>query len=152
MGQHRRCQVRPAHRLAGLLARVDGGLVHREAELPEPRGHLVRAALAIRPGVGQALLEQGAAMVDPVAQDVQVLVLAVDRGDLSGGRDAHAVQGARGERLVHPVHGVVIRQGQQLDPGLGGVRHHVGHLQLAVGVQRMRLQIEGRRAHRRRGY
>jgi hypothetical protein len=149
MGEHGRGEVRPAHGLAGLLARIDGGVVHREAELAQTGGHVVRAALAIGPGVRQALLEQGAAMVDPVAQHVQVLVRAVDRGDLGGGGDAHTVQGAGGKRLVHPVHRVVIRERQQLDARLGGVRHDVGDPQLAVGVKRMGLEVEGRRAHRR---
>jgi hypothetical protein len=37
-----------------------------------------------------------------------------------------------GQRLVHPVHRVVIREGEQLDAGLGGVGHHVGDPQLTV--------------------
>ena len=149
MGQHRRRQVRAADRLAGLLARLDRRLVDREAELPQPRGHLVGAALAIGARVAQALLEQGAAVVDPVPQHVQVLVVPVDRRDLGGGRDAHSVERSRGQCLVHAVHRVVVGEGEQLDARLGGVRHHVGDPEVTVGVERMGLEVEGRGAHRR---
>ena len=83
-------------------------------------------------------------MVDPVAEHVQVLVLAVDRGDLGGGHHPHAVERAGRQRLVHAVHGVVVGERQQPHAGLGGVLHHLGRRELAVGVQRVRLEVEGR--------
>ena len=46
-----------------------------------------------------------------------------------------AAQGARGERLVHPVDGVVVGERQQLDARPGGVLDHLGRRQLAVRVQ-----------------
>jgi hypothetical protein len=147
--EHRLRQVRPAHRLAGGLALGERRRVDGEAELLEPLRHGVRPALAIGARVAQALLEQRAAVVDPVPEHVQVLVLPVHGRDLGGGRDAHSVEGPGRERLVHAVHRVVVGEGEQLHAGLCGVRHHVGHRKRAVGVERMRLEIERRRVHTR---
>ncbi len=137
--EHRRGQMRAPDRLARRLARVDRGGVDLEAELPEPVRHRVGAALAVRAGVEQALAQQRAAVVDSVAEDVQVLVGAVDGRDLGGGHDPNAVDGARGEGLVDAVDRVVVGQRKQLHTGRGGVLDHLGGRQLAVGVERMRL-------------
>ena len=63
------------------------------------------------------------------------------------GHHPHAVHGAGGERLVHAVDGVVVGEREQLDPRLGGVLDHLGGRQLAVRMERMGLEIEGRGAH-----
>jgi hypothetical protein len=139
MREHGGRQVRAPDRLAGRLARLDRGWVDLEAELAQPARHRVRAALAVGAGVEQTLAQQGAAVVDAVAEHVQVLVLPVDRRDLGGGHDTHAVDRAGGEGLVDPVHGVVVGQREQLHAGRGGVLDHLGGRQLAVGVERVRL-------------
>ena len=126
VSQDRSRQVRPPDRLAGRLARLDRSGVDLEAELAEPLRHRVGAALAVRARVEQPLAQQGAAVVDPVAEHVQVLVLAVDGRDLGGRDHPDAVHGARGERLVHAVDRVVVGQREQLHPGQGGVLDHLG--------------------------
>jgi hypothetical protein len=109
--------------------------------------HGVRPSLPVRASVEQALAEQRAPVVDPVAEDVQVLVVAVDRGDLRRGYHADPVHGAGGEGLVHAVDRVVVGQREQLDAGPGGVLHHLSGRQIAVRMERMRLKVEGRGAH-----
>ena len=98
----------PPDRLAGRLARLDRSRVHLEPELAQPVRHRVGTALAVRARVEQAFAEQRAAVVDPVAEHVQVLVLAVDRRDLGGRDHPDAVHGPGRERLVDTVDGVVI--------------------------------------------
>ena len=142
---------RPTGLPAARRAAIGDG-IDLEAELAQAFGHRLRATLAVAAGVEQALGEQRAAVVDPVAQHVQVLVDAVDGRDLCGGHDAHAAEGARRERLVDPVDGVVVGERQQLDARAGRVLDHLGRRQVAVRVQRMRLEIEGRGVHRAREY
>ncbi len=145
--QHSGRQVRPPHRLARRLPRLDRRRVDLEAELAEPVRHRVGAPLAVGARVQQALAQQRAAVVDPVAEHVQVLVLAVDRRDLRGRHHADAVDGAGGERLVDAVDGVVVGQGEQLDTGLRGVLHDLRSRKLPVRVDGVRLQVERRGAH-----
>jgi hypothetical protein len=78
-------------------------------------------------------------VVDAVAEHVEVLVGSVDRRDLGGGHHAHAVEGPGGQGLVHARDRVVVGEREQLHARQGGVLHHLGGRQLAVGVQRMRL-------------
>jgi hypothetical protein len=137
--EHRGREVRTPDRLPGCLARLDRSGVHLEAQLAQPLRHGVRAALAVGPRVEQPLGQQRAAVVDPIAEHVQVLVVAVDGRDLGGGHHPDAVDGTRGEGLVHPVDRVVVGQREQLHTGRRGVFDHLGGRQLAVGVQRMRL-------------
>ena len=139
MGEDGRSQVRAADRLARRLACLDRSRVHLEAELAKPVRHRVGPALAVRACVEQALAQQAAAVVDPVAEHVQVLVLAVHGRDLCGRDDADSVHGAGGERLVHAVDRVVVGEREQLHTGQGGVLDHLGSGQLAVGVKRVRL-------------
>ena len=106
--EHRGREMGPPDRLAGRLARLDRRRVHLEAELAKPVRHRVGTTLAVRARVEQALAQQRAAVVDPVAEHVQVLVLAVDRRDLGGRDDPDAVHGTGRERLVDTVDGVVI--------------------------------------------
>jgi hypothetical protein len=100
--------MRTPHRLPRGLARLDRSRVDLEAELAKPLRHRVGPPLAVGARVEQALAEEGAAVVDPVAEHVQVLVLAVNSGDLRRGNHANAVHGAGGERLVDSVHRVVV--------------------------------------------
>ena len=58
-----------------------------------------------------------------------------------------AVLGAGGQRLVDPVHRVVVGEREQLHSGLGRRRHHALRRQLAVGVDRVGLKVECRNAH-----
>jgi hypothetical protein len=81
-------------------------------------------------------------VVDAVAEDVQVVAVPVERGDLGRGDDAHAVLAAGGERLVDAVDRVVVGQREQLHPGGRRPGHDFGRGQRAVGVKRMRLQVE----------
>jgi hypothetical protein len=100
--------VGPPHGLPGSLARVDKGGVNLESELAQLLRHRVGTALAVGARIEQALAEQGAAVVDPVAEHVQVLVVAVNGRDLGGRDDPHAVHGSGGQRLVNPVDRVVV--------------------------------------------
>ena len=81
-------------------------------------------------------------MVDPVAEHVKVLVAAVDGGDLRGGDHGHAVLDTGAQRLVDAVHGVVVREREQLDARPRGVLHDLGGGQVTVRVQGVRLQVE----------
>ena len=65
-------------------------------------------------------------MVEPVAEEVEVLSVVVERGELDGSDHAEAVSRARLERLVNAVHRVMVGERQHLHPRLGGGRHHVG--------------------------
>ena len=140
--QHRGGEMRAADRLARRLAGVDRRRIDLEAELAEARGHGVGAALAIEARVEQALAEQLRAVVDAIAEHVQVLVLTVDRGDLGGRHHLHAVERPGRQRLVHPVHGVVVGERQQPHAGRGRVLHHLGRGERSIGVQRVRLEVE----------
>src|SRR5919109_2938747 len=91
-------------------------------------------------------------MVDAVAEYVQVLVESVDRRDLGRGHHSDAAERPCGERLVDAVDGVVVRESEQLNARPGGVLDHLRRGQLTVGVQGMRLKIEGRGVHAARGY
>ncbi len=62
-------------------------------------------------------------MVDPVAEDVQVLVLGVDARELHRGDELH---GCVRERLRDAVDAVVVGQRKQLDTGRAGALHHFG--------------------------
>ena len=150
VGEHGRGQVRAAHRLSLLLARLDRGGVDLEAQLAQPRGHRVGAPPAVRARVEQALGQQRAAVVDPVAEHVKVLVGAVDRRDLRGRHHPDAVQRSGGQRLVDTVDGVVVGQGKQLHPGESGILDHLRGRQLTVGEQGVRLQVEERAGHARK--
>ncbi len=152
MLQDRLREVRAADRLAGVAALREHRVVHLPAELLQLRAHSLRAQLAVRARVAQPLCEHRVVMVDPVAEDVQVLVAAEHRGDLGGGDDRHAVLGAGRDRLVDAVDGVVVREGEQLDAGSRCVRDDLRGRQGPVGVQRMGLKLVRGEAHGARGY
>ena len=98
---------------------------------------------AIGPEVLERGLQAGVGGVDLIAEDVQVLVLAVHARELGGRRHADAVLARGGERLRHAGDRVVIAQREQLDAGGGRRRHDLRGRKRAVGLRRMRLQIEG---------
>ena len=126
VSEHGGRQMRPADRLPGRLARLDRRGVDRVPERPQPLRHRVGAALAVRPGVLQPLAEQRAAVVDPVAEHMQVLVLPVDRRDLGCRHDPHAMNGTGGKRLVDPIDGVVIGKREQLHARRSRVLDNLG--------------------------
>ena len=99
-----------------------------------------------RTAVGAEVLERrlqaGVGRVELVAEDVQVLVLAVDARELGGAGQADAVLARGGERLGHAGDRVVVGQREQLDARGGRLRDHLGRRQRAVGLRRMGLQIE----------
>ena len=101
--------------------------------------------LAIRPRYLQALAQDGVGVIDHVAEHVQVLPGGVHRGDLDRRGQPQPEFGRGPSRLLHAVHAVVVAQGEQLDAGLRGGRHHSSRLKRAVGVQRVALQIEAGR-------
>ena len=111
-----------------------------------------RAARGRRARRAAARCRTRVAVVDAVAEDVEVLVGAVDRRDLGRGDDRTPCSRAGGERLVDAVDGVVVGQRQQLDAGGGGVGDDLGGRQLAVGVDGMGLEVERRCGHGRRQY
>ena len=66
----------------------------------------------------------------------------IDRGDLHRGDDAHAAPLAGGDGLRDAADGVVVRQREQLDPGVGGALDHLGRGEGAVGVGGVGLEVE----------
>ena len=84
MGEHGVGQVRTADRLAGGAAGGERRVVELEAELAQAVGHLVDAPCAVAAEVVQRGAEVGVGGFELVAEDVQVLVLAVDGGQLGG--------------------------------------------------------------------
>ncbi len=55
----------------------------------------------------------------------------------------HAVLGAGRQRGIHAVDGVMVAQGEELDPGLGGEAHHLLGRQDSIGVDGVGLEVEG---------
>jgi hypothetical protein len=98
--------------------------VEREPAGAQRFGHAHRAGGAVGPEGGERVEEQGRAVVYEVAEDVEVLPLAVERGELHRRDEAEAASHARLQRLVDAVHRVMVGQRQQLDARVGGGRHH----------------------------
>ena len=128
--------AREAHPVGGM---IEGGLGEmRTAERGplgdlelEPAGaqgvgHAPAAGGPIGTELGQRLEQARGAVVEQVAEEVEVLPVAVERGELDRGDHAEAVSRARLERLVDAVHRVMVGERQQLHPRLGGGRHHIG--------------------------
>ena len=118
-------------------------VVEREAELAQPVGHRHDAALAVGAEVLERRLEPRVRGIELVAEDVQVLVLAVHARELGRGGQADAVLAGGGERLVDAGDRVVVGQREQLDPGRGGLRDDLGRRERPVGLGRVRLEVEG---------
>ena len=140
-------QVRAAGRGA-----VQVRVVDREAERAQVVGHGVDAAHAVGAEVVQRGEEGGVGVVDPVAEDVQVLVLGVHRRELDRGREFDVLNTGRLERLGHTVDGVVVGQRKQRHACVRGPRDDVGRRQRAVGMRRVRLEVERRSGFVRRAW
>jgi len=73
---------------------------------------------------GERVEQRPGVVVDEVAEDVEVLAVAVEGGELDGGHDTQAASQAGLQRLVDAVHRVMVGQRQQLDARVGRGRHH----------------------------
>ncbi len=76
-------------------------------------------------------------VVDEVGADVEVLPGAVERGELCSRDHLDTVGLTARERLVDAVHGVMVRQRQELDPGRRRGADDAGRRQLTVGPARV---------------
>jgi hypothetical protein len=132
VGEHGIGQVGAADRLAGPPARLQGRVVQLEAQLAQAVGHVGDPAGAVAAEVVQRGLEVLVGVVELVAEDVQILVRAVDGRELGGGREGDAVLGGGLARLGHAVDRVVVRQRDELGAGRGGVGDDVSRRQGAV--------------------
>ena len=128
--------AREAHPVGGM---IEGGLGEMrtaergplgDLELEPARaqgvGHAPAAGGPIGTELGQRLEQARGAVVEQVAEEVEVLPVAVERRELDRGDHAEAVSRARLERLVDAVHRVMVGERQQLHPRLGGGRNHSG--------------------------
>ena len=102
------------------------GEVELEAARAQGVGHPAPARGPIGTELGQRLEQARGAVVEHVAEEVEVLPAAVQSGELDGADHAEAMSRARLERLVDAVHRVMVGERQQLHARLGGRRHHVG--------------------------
>jgi hypothetical protein len=136
-------QLRGVHDLLALEAHpvggmIEGGLremgttergalgdVELQAAGAQGAGHALAAGGPIGTELGQRLEQARGAVVEQVAEEVEVLPVVVERGELDGGNHAEAVSRARLERLVDAVHRVMVGQRQQPHARFGGRRHHV---------------------------
>jgi hypothetical protein len=98
--------------------------VEREAEPAQRLRHAKRTRGAVGAKVEERIEQRGRPVVDEVAEDMDVLALPVERGELDGGHESDAASRARLERLVDAVHRVMVGQRQQLDARVGGRRDH----------------------------
>jgi hypothetical protein len=105
-------EVRTADRVA--LRQVE-----REPAGAERFGHPHRAGRAIGAEGGQGVLQGARPVVDEVAEDVEVVAVAVQGGKLHRRHDAEAASQARLQRLVDAVHRVMVGQRQQLHARVG---------------------------------
>ena len=79
VGEHGGGQMGAADRLPGRRAAAQRAVVDRVAEVAEQAGHPLGAQFAVRAGLAQALEQQPIAVVDGVAEDVEVLIARVHR-------------------------------------------------------------------------
>lgn len=135
-------QLRGVHDLLAREAHPVGGMIERglsevgaaergplgelelEAAGAQGVGHAPAAGGAIGTELGQRLEQARGAVVEQVAQYVEVLPLVVERRELDRGDHPEAASRARLERLVDAVHRVMVGERQQLHPRVGGGRHH----------------------------
>ncbi len=89
------------------------GELELEPGLAERVGHAMGTPLAVGPEPGERVEERAAAVVDAVAEDVQVLPLAVDRRELRRRDQAETASRRRLERLVDAVHRVMVGEREQ---------------------------------------
>jgi hypothetical protein len=133
-------ELRGVHDLLALEAHPVGGMVEgslsevRTADRRALRQVELQATVAQRlghaNGAGRAVGAEGRQrpeqgdrpVVDEVAEDVQVVEVAVDRRELDRRHDAEAKSRARLQRLVDAVHRVMVTERQQLHARVGGSR------------------------------
>jgi hypothetical protein len=102
--------------------------------LVDPVDDGVAARLPAVPELLQDLLELPVAMVEQVAQKVDVLEGAVGDGEFQRGEHFYPRGGAGGERLVDALHGVVVGECDRLKAKSLGHGHQFGRGAHAVGV------------------
>ena len=108
---------------------ADGGPLgdlELEAAVAQGVGHAPSTGGPIGTELGQRLEQARGAVVEQVAEEVEVLPVVVERRELDRSHHAEAASRARLQRLVDAVHCVMVGQRQQLHPRVGGGRHHVG--------------------------
>ena len=132
VADHGRRQVGATDRPTGCPQPLDPDPVDGEAELVERGEHPVGPQPPLGPGRGELAQQIGVVRVDPVGQDVAVVAGLGQGRDLAAGDDPDAVLGPGGERLVNPLQGVVIGQGEQAHPG----RRRPGHTRPGGGTRR----------------
>ncbi len=122
--------------------------LERQALVAQRIGHPQRAGVAVDAPGGERVAQRAVRVVDRVAEDVQVVVPAVERADLDGRDDRHAVdRGGRLQRLGDAVDGVVVAEREQLDTGRVRTRDDLGRRQRSVRARGVRLQVEGGAGH-----
>jgi hypothetical protein len=109
-------QVRPADRRPL-------GQVELQTAVAQRLGHADGARRAVGTEGGEGTEERDGPVVDEVAEDVQVLDVAVDRRELDRRHEAEATSRARLHRLVDAVHRVMVGERQQLHSRVRGRRH-----------------------------
>jgi hypothetical protein len=97
--------------------------VELQAAFAQPLGHADGARGAIGAEGGQGAEQRDGAVVDEVAEDVQVVDVAPDRRELDRRHEAEAKSRARLQRLVDAVHRVMVAERQQLHAGVGRSRY-----------------------------
>jgi hypothetical protein len=130
-------KLRGVHDLLGLEAHpvgwmVESGLsdvgtadrgalrqVERKPAGAKRLGHAHRASGAVGAEGGERVEQRGGRVVDLVAEDVQVVPVTIERGELYRGDDGEAASHARLQRLVDAVHRVMVGQRKELDAGVG---------------------------------
>ena len=147
MGEHGGREVRASDRLARGAASGERRVVDRISAGHQQGGHPVGSRFPVRTSPVQALAQARIVVVDSVSENVQVLVGPIDGRDLDRREQTDPVQGSCLECLVDPIHGVVIAECEQLDPGGCRGSDDLGGSEVTVGVAGVRLQVDAR--HRR---
>jgi len=137
--------VGAADRLALRPPALEVGLVEDVAEAAQGVGHGLGPVLAVLTPRVQPAAQCRVLVIDQVPEHVQVLLVAVHGGDLDRRHQAKPEPGRGLGGGRDAVDRVVVAQREQLHAGLRRRGHHIRRLKRAVGVQRMALQIEGRR-------
>jgi hypothetical protein len=136
-------QLRSVHDLLAREAHPVGGMIERglsqmgttdrgplgklelESAGAQGVGHPPGAGGPVGTELGQRLEQARGAVVEPVAEQVEVLPVVVERRELDRRDHAESVSRARLERLVDAVHRVMVGERQQLHSRLRGGRHDV---------------------------
>ena len=142
MSQHGRGQMRAPEGLAGGAAGGERRVVDREAELGKLGRHPLGPQLAICAGAGEAFQQQPIAVVDLVAEHVQVLVIRVHGRYLGRRQERNAPAPSCRQRLVDAIDRVVVAQREELDAGGRGQLHDRRRLELAIRMARMGLKVD----------